>query len=251
MGYPSDMTGDGRDFAVNVAFSLALHFFVFAGAFFTPSLQTQRFQVPVAYEVKLVELPGSRRVAPARGSPVVTPPRSAISPPAEPSKIQAQPSAPEELTLPGKRIALRQQPRPEPSPSSTSSRPAPLEGALSAGTPGNGGGPGVVAESSISTDKADPSLSYYLAAIQAKVSSRWVEPVLNLRSGQMERVTVSFSVLRSGLVRDIQILTPSQSVFLDRSALRAVQEAVPLPPFPPLFPEETLLVRFHFEMRGQ
>lgn len=108
-----------------------------------------------------------------------------------------------------------------------------------------------MAESSVSTDKADPYLSYYLAAIQAKVSSRWIEPVLNLQPGQMERVTVSFTVLRSGLVRDIQVLTPSKNVFLDRSALRAVQEAVPLPPFPPLFPEETLLVRFHFEMRGQ
>ena len=249
------MTGDGRDFAVNVAFSLALHFFVFAGAFFTPSLETQRFQAPVAYEVKLVELPRSRGVAPARG---VTPPRSVVSPRVEPSKPEtgqakskAPSSAPEELTLPGKRTASRQQPRPEPSPSSTSSRPAPLEGALPAGPPDSGGGPGVVAESSVSTDKADPYLSYYLAAIQAKVSSRWIEPVLNLQPGQMERVTVSFTVLRSGLVRDIQVLTPSKNVFLDRSALRAVQEAVPLPPFPPLFPEETLLVRFHFEMRGQ
>lgn len=251
MGYPSDMTGDGRDFAVNVAFSLALHFFVFAAAFLTPSLQAQRFQMPVAYEVKLVELPGGRRVAQARGSSVVLPPKSVVSPPVEPSKAQAPSSAPEELTLPGKRTATRQQPRSEPSPSSTSPRPALREGALPAGTPENGGGLGVVAESSVSTDKADPSLSYYLAAIQAKVSSRWVEPALNLQSGQAERVTVSFTVLRSGLVRDIQILHPSQNVFLDRSALRAVQEAVPLPPFPPLFSEETLLVRFHFEMRGQ
>ncbi len=238
------MTGDNRDFAINVAFSLALHFFVFAGAFFTPSLQTQRFQVPVAYEVKLVELPGSRRGATARGGPVVTPPGSVVSP-------KPEPSAPEELALPGKRTASRQQPRPEPSRSITPSRPAPLEGAPPASTAGNGGGIGVVAESSVSTDKADPYLSYYLAAIQAKVSSRWVEPILNLQPGQMERVTVSFTILRSGLIRDIQLLTPSKSVFLDRSALRAVQEAVPLPPFPPLFPEETLLVRFHFEMRGQ
>lgn len=250
MGYPSDMTGDGREFAVNVAFSLALHFFVFAGAFLTPSLQTQPFQVPVAYEVKLVELPGSRRGAQVRRGPVVPPPKPAAAPWTESSKVPAS-SAPEELSLPGKRTASRQQPRPEPSPPSTSSRQAPLEGALPSAPPGNGGGTGVVAESSVSADNADPSLSYYLAAIQAKVSSRWVEPILNLRRGEMERVTLSFTVLRSGLVRDIQVLTPSKNVFLDRSALRAVQEAVPLPPFPPLFPEETLLVRFHFEVRGE
>lgn len=94
-------------------------------------------------------------------------------------------------------------------------------------------------------------MSYYLTAIQAKVSSRWIEPSLTLNRGQVESVTLGFMVLRSGLVRDIHVLGPSKSVFLDQSALRAVQEAVPLPPFPPLFPEETLLVRFHFEMRGE
>ncbi|MFQ5882555.1 MAG: energy transducer TonB [Candidatus Methylomirabilales bacterium] len=109
----------------------------------------------------------------------------------------------------------------------------------------------MVSESSVSTDRTDPYLSYYLAAIQAKVSSRWVEPSLGLKPGQLKRVTLGFTVLRSGLVLDIQVLTPSENVFLDQSALRAVQEAVPLPPFPPLFVEETLLVRFHFEMRGQ
>jgi TonB family protein len=74
---------------------------------------------------------------------------------------------------------------------------------------------------------------------------------MGLKLGQAERTTLGFTVLRSGLVRDIRVLTASGNVFLDQSALRAVQEAVPLPPFPPLFAEETLLVRFHFEMRGQ
>jgi hypothetical protein len=32
------MNGEGKDFAVNVAFSLVLHFLVFAGVFLTPSL---------------------------------------------------------------------------------------------------------------------------------------------------------------------------------------------------------------------
>ncbi len=109
----------------------------------------------------------------------------------------------------------------------------------------------MVSESSVSTDRPDPSLSYYLAAIQAKVSSRWIEPSLALTPGEVERVTLGFTVLRPGVVRDIHVLAPSGNVFLDQSALRAVQEAVPLPPFPPLFPEEKLLVRFHFEMRGQ
>jgi TonB family protein len=127
---------------------------------------------------------------------------------------------------------------------------APAQAALPAGSGGGGLG-GVVAESGVSADNADPSLSIYLALIQEKVSSRWVEPPLGLAARQTQRVTLGFTVVRSGLVRDIQILTPSGSIFLDQSALRAVQEAVPLPPFPALFAQETLLVRFHFEMRGE
>lgn len=256
------MSGEGKDFAVNLAFSLVLHFLVFAGVFLTPSLYRQRFHVPVAYEVKLVELPGIRRTTPSRkkapavnskspkASTQVT--RSTSSPKTKASKVkpQAPPAAPEELALPGKRKVTRQFPKaPEHTPPPQIAQAA-VPTVLPA-SPSRGGPTGVVSESSVSTEKADPFLSYYLAAIQAKVSSRWIEPSLSLNPDQVERVTLSFIVVRSGLVRDIQVLDPSESVFLDQSALRAVQEAVPLPPFPPLFPEETLQVRFHFEMRGK
>lgn len=255
------MDGEGRDFTVNVAFSLVLHFLVFAGVFLTPSLYRQQFHVPVAYEVKLVELPGTRRVAAPRKeapaqlkSPKVSTqvPRPNPSDEGKVSKVkpEAPPAPPQALALPEKRKVTPKSPKPpQPTP-----RPQIAQAAVPTTlptSPSRQSSPGVVSESSVSTEKADPTLSYYLAAIQAKVSSRWIEPPLTLRPRQKERVTLVFTVLRSGLVRDIQVLDPSESVFLDQSALRAVQEAVPLPPFPPLFPEETLVVRFHFEMRGE
>lgn len=254
------MSGEEREFATNVALSLVLHFFVFAGVFLTPSLYSQQFQVPVAYKVTLVELPGARRATPSReAGPAVKPqsPKASaqVTPEPKAKTSTAKPSSPEKLALPGKRKTARKRPKAS-EPAATESSPtrpkvaeAPVPSAVAA--TGDGGLPGIVSESSVSTENADPSLSYYLAAIQAKVSGRWVEPPLGLKLGQAERVTLGFTVLRSGLVRDIRVLNASGNVFLDQSALRAVQEAVPLPPFPPLFAEETLLVRFHFEMRGQ
>jgi TonB family protein len=165
-------------------------------------------------------------------------------------KPQTSPAPSQALVLPEKRKVTQK----SPAPAEPTQAPQIAQAAVPSGlptSPGRTGSSGVVSESSVTAEKADPSLSYYLAAIQTKVSSRWIEPTLQLRPGQMERVTVGFRVLRSGVVRDLHVLTPSESVFLDQSALRAVQEAVPLPPFPPLFPEETLLVRFHFEMRGE
>lgn len=257
------MSGEGREFAINLALSLVLHFLVFAGVFLTPSLYTHQFQVPVAYKVTLVQLPGTRRATPSRTQTSAVKPQPPKAPvrvaPKEKAKTKtssAKPSSSEKLVLPKKGKAAKKRPKASaPAATKSASTPqavakAPAASAVPAG-PGDGGLPGVVSESNVSTENADPSLSYYLAAIQAKVSGRWVEPSLGLKVGQAERVTLGFTVLRSGLVRDIQVLTPSGNVFLDQSALRAVQEAVPLPPFPPLFAEETLLVRFHFEMRGQ
>jgi len=258
------MDGGRRELTVNLAFSLVLHFLIFAGVFLTPSLYAYRFHVPVAYKVTLVDLPGTQRVpsSPAGKpavkveAPKVEAPK-APTPAAPPSKAkvpEAKPEvpapSPDTLALPKKQKVAPTPPKAPQSSGMPSSHQAPAQAALPAG-PGGGGLAGVVAESGGSAGTADPSLSYYLVAIQEKVSSRWVEPPSGLAPRQVQRVTLGFTVVRSGLVRDIQVLTPSGSIFLDQSALRAVQEAVPLPPFPALFAQETLLVRFHFEMRGE
>lgn len=263
MGHPWTMDGGRRELTVNLAFSLVLHFLIFAGVFLTPSLYAHRFHVPVAYKVTLVDLPGTQRVpsSPAGKPAVKVEAPTAPAPAAPPSKAkvsEAKPEvpapSPDTLALPKKQKVAPTPPK-APQSSGTPSAPAkvpqaPAQAALPAGS-GGGGVVGVVSEGGASAENADPSLSIYLALIQAKVSSRWVEPSLGLPSGQAQRVTLGFTVVRSGLVRDIQVLTPSGSIFLDQSALRAVQESVPLPPFPALFAKETLLVRFHFEMRGE
>jgi protein TonB len=252
-----------RELTVNLAFSLALHFLVFAGVFLTPSLYSYRFHVPVAYKVTLVDLPGPRAPSSPEGKPgvkveapkVETP--KAPKPTAPPSKSkvpEGKPEAPtsrDTLSLPKKQKAATP-PKTPPSSGVPSSSAKVYQQPIQAGSPGQSGTGlvGVVSESGATAGNGDPNLSYYLARIQEKVSSRWVEPS-GLALGQVQRVTVGFTVVRSGLVRDIQVLTPSGSFSLDQSALRAVTEAVPFPPFPPLFAEEKLLVRFHFEMRGQ
>ncbi|MFQ5839610.1 MAG: energy transducer TonB [Candidatus Methylomirabilales bacterium] len=282
----------GRDMAVHVAMSLALHFFVFAGVIFTPALQAERFQVPVAYEVRLVnlppvrDLPASKPVRPSKApqvkaKPVPKPPPPKVEvKPAPPPKVEApkpevKAPAPRDqaaLTFPTRVSPKPKTPEPPPAPPIPAAAPPPPAEpavrppqpiyqaalptpALPAPPPAAAAEPGasrgVVSESSVSTESGDPQLGYYLAAVQARIGSRWVEPPLNLGPGQVERVSVSFVVLRNGFVRDIRIVQPSGDEFLDRSALRAVQEAIPLPHFPPLFQRETLVVRFHFVMRGE
>lgn len=260
------MDGGRRELRVNLAFSLVLHFLVFAGVFLTPSLYAHRFHVPVAYKVTWVDLPGTQRAAASPAAkpaakveaPKVETPK-APTPAAPPSKAkvsavkpEAPAPSPDTLGL-SKKQKVASRPAKSPESSGAPSAPAKVyQAPVQTALPGQGGTGlvGIVSESGTGAENADPNLSYYLAVIQERVSGRWTEPSLGLTLGQVQRVTVGFMVVRSGLKRDIQILTPSGSDFLDRSALRAVQEAV-LPPFPPLFAQETLLVRFHFEMHGK
>lgn len=113
--------------------------------------------------------------------------------------------------------------------------------------------PGGFVELRVSSGEPDDaSLKIYLALIQEKVNSRWVEPSIPpLRPGLEKRVSISMIVLRSGLVRDIRIEHSSGDKALDQSGLRAVQESVPLPPFPALYSEETLQAFLHFVVRGE
>jgi TonB family protein len=65
--------------------------------------------------------------------------------------------------------------------------------------------------------------------VRAAIEPRWRKPVLD---GATSEVTVGFEILRDGTVRDVQVVRPSGIPALDRSAMRAVIEASPLPPFP-------------------
>jgi TonB family protein len=61
-------------------------------------------------------------------------------------------------------------------------------------------------------------------------------------------VTVRFRALRSGQVRDLAVETSSGNASLDASALRAIRQSVPLPPFPNLLTEPSLDLRYRFVM---
>jgi TonB family protein len=59
---------------------------------------------------------------------------------------------------------------------------------------------------------------------------------------------IRFRVLRSGQVRDLELETSSGSPSLDASALRAVRQSLPLPPFPSELTEPSLDLRYRFVM---
>lgn len=89
-------------------------------------------------------------------------------------------------------------------------------------------------------------LASYLARVDWKIQQNWVP--LGASSSPETVVIVRFRVLRSGQVRDVDLNTSSGNASVDNSALRAVRQSIPLPPFPNLLTESYLDLQYRFVM---
>jgi TonB family protein len=90
------------------------------------------------------------------------------------------------------------------------------------------------------------ALGYYLGLVDYKISTNWV-PV-GASGGRDTIAVIRFRVLRSGAVRDVELETSSGDASMDASAVRAVRQSLPLPPFPNLLTEPYLDLRYRFVM---
>ena len=99
-------------------------------------------------------------------------------------------------------------------------------------------------QTAVTVDAPRFPFSYYLGAIERKVSQNWFSGA----SGQGEGLScvVYFRLRRDGGVADIQTEKSSGNAYFDRAALRAVRSASPFPPLPRAFTEPFLGIHFTF-----
>ena len=72
----------------------------------------------------------------------------------------------------------------------------------------------------------------YLEQLIAKINANKYYPKKAKRRGWQGKVTVSFSVMPSGQVKNTEIQQTSGFHLLDKSALRAIQDSQPFAPIP-------------------
>jgi TonB family protein len=272
------MTGGPRrtELWLDVALSILVHALLVTLVFLTPRFQIGTYiTIPVSYQVDLISAtPGSKSgggsaPTPAAASPPAPVARSAAPPP----RAVSRPS--EELTLPGRQPArkapatvepslrlpsvtgretLRPTPgdlRPQaPSAAIAPTSPSPLAGAAgpaTAATAPPGKGSGVeLAGGERGEGSGGSALGYYLGLVDYKISTNWVPP--GTGGGRDNVVVIRFRVFPSGTVRDVELETSSGDAGLDASAMRAIRQSLPLPPFPNLLTEKSLDLRYRFVM---
>jgi TonB family protein len=194
--------------------------------------RTTRFEFKGdAMTVGLVAAPpsggGTRAVLP----PAPTPPAPAPPPPEPKGPSLQDPKAEEPKKPPDKKKKEEKKPASDAVPEAPSNGPSgpPSDAPAPPSAPGSGAGGAGAPGTTLSLGGGQPGSDFYSAMVRAAIEPRWRKPVLD---GATSEVTVGFEILRDGTVRDVQVVRPSGIPALDRSAMRAVIEASPLPPFP-------------------
>ena len=266
-----------REVWLTLGLSVLIHGLLTVAVVMIPRFQVGTYiQVPVSYTVSLVSAPpgGSGGSPPPVARPAVPPAPAQVAPPPAPRPVP-QPSArpTEELTLPGKKAAPKRTQEVEPSlrlPSATAKEiprpappvptpvapaapvtpaaPQPTAPVASAPAGAGAGKANIEVAGTASGAEGAPggssALTSYLTLVDWKIQQNWV-PV-GASSSPETVVVVRFRVLRSGQVRDVDLETSSGNASVDTSALRAVRQSIPLPPFPNLLTEPYLDLRYRF-----
>jgi TolA protein len=119
------------------------------------------------------------------------------------------------------------------------------EGATPAeNTGGAATGGGVGSGTGIAVDAVQFPFSYFLAAIERRVSDNWYSAASEAGAGLTS--VVYFRLMRDGSVEDVRVETSSRNSYFDRAAIRAVKSAAPFPPLPRGFQDDFLGIHFTF-----
>jgi periplasmic protein TonB len=89
--------------------------------------------------------------------------------------------------------------------------------------------------------------SWYVEAVQRRISSNWLQSTVDPSVAYAPRVVVTFTILRDGTVTNVQITQRSNDYSVDSSAVRAVNASSPLDRLPPAYSGSSVNVEFYFD----
>jgi periplasmic protein TonB len=88
---------------------------------------------------------------------------------------------------------------------------------------------------------------WYVAAVQRRISSNWLQATIEPTLQWAPRVIVDFVILRDGTITNIQLMRSSGDSSVDASAVRAVRASSPLGPLPSGYAGSNVSVEFWFD----
>jgi len=231
--------GAGSGLSPYVIVSLLGHVVFVAVFLFLPYLTPSKPFPENPLVVDLVAAPSPAR-AEAR-TPAAPPPSE--SPPPDVARMETR-TPPPAKPLPEK-IEPARKPKKEPEPSPRRAAPEPAADETPDGIVSDDG-----ASSIAPLEGGDVEFAWYRSAVTAALYGRWRRPLLERLVEPIE-VRVSFEIHGDGSVHGLRVDQPSGVPTLDRSAVRAVRDADPLPPLPPNWRDPVLPATFLFRLHPE
>jgi protein TonB len=91
--------------------------------------------------------------------------------------------------------------------------------------------------------------SYYVQAVQRRVSENWLKYEVDSRITAANRVYLTFDIARDGSPGNVQVEQSSGVPSLDQSAVRAIQRIDTFGPLPPEYSGNKVSVEFWFDYK--
>ncbi|MCH9648068.1 MAG: TonB family protein [Deltaproteobacteria bacterium] len=222
--------------------AVLLHSAAIAVAFILPLLGEAKPAPPRFVTAQVVPLQAlGVKEPPPKKQPVKRPPpkEPEQKAPPVPEKITEAPKPKPDATLPTLPSPEKAKP-PEPEPVApepvSQQPPEPVIPQRQGGETGNRRGTDAFGAAAATLDNPDFTYDYYVKRMVALIRARWSRPLVP----EDTESVVHFRILKDGTIQDLELRDPSGSAVFDRAALRAIQDASPLPPLPVGYRQDSL-----------
>jgi protein TonB len=173
--------------------------------------------------------------------PKLPPPTKTVQPPTP------APPQPKNNSHPSKLLENNNPPPPNAVPYGGGGAPAIPRGSFAMGTTGttqagmafNGAGGGDFGS----------RFSWYVTAVQQRVSSNWLQSTIDASVSWAPRVVITFDILRDGTITNVQVTQSSNNYSVDSSAVRAVQQSNKVMALPAAYAGSRVGVQFYFDYK--
>jgi len=198
----------------------------------------------------------SQRAEAARKAASQEPPEKPAPRPEKPDKKPAAKKIDKTVPPLAPKKDKRETPPVEPSSSGTSD-PVETQDTSRAPEPATSPGPAGISFGGSASGAGIPSIGssafpydYYRSSLVAILQSNWRRPVAPEGVGQAVSCRIQFTILKSGIIQQPRVASPSGNDALDASALRAVYDSNPLPPLPFQYGHASVSAEVVFELTG-
>src|SRR5262249_38083315 len=91
---------------------------------------------------------------------------------------------------------------------------------------------------------------WYIESVKRRIQQNWLQNTIdpNVRAARMAKVTVQFTIMRDGTIKDVKISQASGNASMDNSGLRAVLQSSPVQGLPTDYSGSYVSVLFDFDL---